>query len=492
MTHFFKLIFTYVLGCTVAFLTVFSVQAQVSNAQDRVTLHYCVDPDWMPYEAIRNGVHVGISADYLQLLSELANIEFVLEKTESWTESLRKVAAGTCDLIPMLNRTPQRESSIAFTDTFFTSSNVMVAPSSSTVIQGYEAITDQVLGVVKGYRHSEYIQRYYPNIALQQFDTERDVLWALSEGKIDLAVGSLLAVNAMIQNNGLTNIQVIGLAQPHDQLRVGVSRRLNKIINDEVVSARDILDRLNDAIRQIPETEHVNIYRQWNNVKYIEHTDYKMFVWPVVLLLIIISAIVWRNRSINAINRALSLTNSELERLQTELVEKNRSLEFLSIHDHLTGLYNRNFMLQRAEEAVNAFERFKQPVCIMVMDVDHFKAINDRFGHAVGDKILIELTRISQGSLREVDLIARWGGEEFLILCPNTTEGEAKVLAERIRTSLAKTRIAPLDGPITCSFGVAEIRSGDDFTTWFDNADRCMFNAKREGRNRIVGLSDAR
>ncbi|WP_100658255.1 GGDEF domain-containing protein [Alteromonas flava] len=474
---------------TALWLSLLSPAFATSGSQS-TTLRYCVDPNWMPYEAIRNNVHIGISADYLRLLEEYSSFQFDLVATDSWTQSLSYIEEGKCDLLPMLNRTQGRERLLLFSETYFTASNVLVAPVGSTVVQGYEAITDQLVGVVEGYRQSEYLSRYYPHIEQRRFNNEAEVLQALADDTISLAVGSLLAVNALIQNNGLNNIQVVGLAQPHDQLRVGVARNLALTIGATTISAEQIVAEIDAAIAAIPESAHVNIYRQWNNVKYIEHTDYYFYAWPLAVLMMVIVGMVWRYRVVHQYTQTLAMKNQELECLQKALLEKNKSLEFLSIHDPLTTLYNRNFMLQRAEEAINTFERFKQPVSIIVMDVDHFKTINDRYGHGVGDRVLVELAQLAQRCLREVDLIARWGGEEFLIMCINSDEEAAKVLAQRITDALRKAPLASIQIPLTCSFGVAQLNEGEDFSTWFDNADRCMFSAKRNGRNQIIGYRD--
>lgn len=483
------LLHKYIVIGVVILLSIVSAKSQAQKVENShspeslINLSYCVDPDWMPYEAIRNGVHVGISYDYITLIAEKANIQLDLKRTTSWKESLSLVEQGICHFLPLLNKSPARDVFLLFTSSYFTSPNVLVARTGSSVIHGYEAINNKVLGVVKGYRHEEYVRRYYSHIEMKRFDTEISVMQALSEGKVDLSVGSLLAVNSHIQKDGLNNIQVIGLAQPHDQLRIGVSRNL-QVPGNTNLTAELIVERFNRAIAEISEQSHVDIYRQWNNVKYIEHTDYKVFLWPIVLLLVFIGMLLWRTRSIAALNRSLESSNAKLEKLQTQLVDKNRSLEFLSIHDHLTGLYNRNFMVQRAEEAVHAFERFKQPVSLVIMDVDYFKAINDQYGHSTGDRVLQELAKISQSCLREVDLIARWGGEEFLILCPNSDAQAARVLAERIMDALKEMRTG-LDDEITCSFGVAELRTGEEFSVWFDNADKSMYRAKNAGRNQI-------
>ncbi|MBT0587234.1 transporter substrate-binding domain-containing diguanylate cyclase [Alteromonas oceanisediminis] len=449
----------------------------------RPVLHYCVDPDWMPYEAIRNNVHVGISHDYIRLFERTMPYQFKLIVTESWAQTLEKAKLGECDFVPLLNRSPSREDFLVFTDSYFTSPNVLVSTIGSPHIQGYEGIEDQVIGVVKSYRHGEYISRYYPHIALREYATENQALQALADGRVDLTVGSLLSVNTYVKNKGFENIQVVGLAQPHDHLRVGVSKRLSQAA-EQNLSADTLVEQFNQTIDRIPEQSHVEIYKQWNNIRIVEHRDYQMMIWPIVVLLVFLMMLLWRTRSVDTVNKDLIATNERLESLRNELLEKNAKLEFLSMHDPLTGLYNRNFMIQRAEEAVNAFERFQQPVAIMIIDVDFFKAINDKYGHAVGDKVLKRIAHSVQQCLREVDIIARWGGEEFLVLCPNSDCADAKVLAERMRNALRGTPMG-IDDQVTCSFGIAQMVTGNDFNAWFEAADSAMYRAKDSGRNRI-------
>ena len=461
------------------------------NEENLTTLKYCIAPDRMPYEAILNGEHVGISSDYIDLLAESTGYNFELYATSTWQESLESVARGDCHFIAMLNKTPSRERSMLFTDAYFTSSNVLVAETGTNVVHGYGAMEGKVLAVVKGYRHDEYINRYYPHIPILRFDTEMAAVQAVADDHADVAVASLLAVNSLIYTQGLNNVQVIGLAQPHDMLRIGVSRRLGQL-SDVNISDKQLVEQFNTAISEISELKHVQFYRKWDNVKYVEQTNYKVFLWPLSIIFLLLIGVVWRNRTVALHNLNLTRANAELECLQEQLVEKNRNLEFLSIHDQLTGLYNRNFMLQRAEEAVNAYERFKLPVSLIVMDIDLFKNINDQFGHSVGDKVLVEISKIAQKSLREVDIVSRWGGEEFLVICPNTDEADARILAERIRSRCESEIIPPVQLPVACSFGVAEIQLGDDFSNWFDNADKCLLRAKGEGRNRIVCYAEVR
>jgi two-component system cell cycle response regulator len=181
---------------------------------------------------------------------------------------------------------------------------------------------------------------------------------------------------------------------------------------------------------------------------------------------------------------------------QDELQQKNRDLETmltqveaLAIMDSLTGLFNR-----RRFEAILSSEfkksvRYLQPLSCMMIDIDHFKEINDQYGHQAGDEVLQEVARLIQSSIREVDTPARWGGEEFVVVSPNTSQGNAIRAAERILKSISSQAFASL-GPhqrLSVSIGIAGIPAPDIQTPerLLHAADLALYQAKRKGRARI-------
>ena len=127
---------------------------------------YCIDPNWLPYEAIRNNQHVGMSADYMRYIGILAEVNFVLVRTDSWEGSLVYFKSGPYDVVSMLNRSPERDKYMLFTQPYFNGSNVIVSRDKTEFIQGYNNIAKQKLGAVPGYRQAEYIVSYYPQIDL--------------------------------------------------------------------------------------------------------------------------------------------------------------------------------------------------------------------------------------------------------------------------------------------------------------------------------------
>uniref|UniRef100_B8DNJ7 diguanylate cyclase n=1 Tax=Nitratidesulfovibrio vulgaris (strain DSM 19637 / Miyazaki F) TaxID=883 RepID=B8DNJ7_NITV9 len=179
-------------------------------------------------------------------------------------------------------------------------------------------------------------------------------------------------------------------------------------------------------------------------------------------------------RIIEGNNQALTRLNEELRRIAER--------------DHLTGCFNR----RRLDEAMNAelarSARSGHPLALAMLDLDHFKAVNDQHGHGVGDAMLAHVTEIIRNQLREPDLLARVGGEEFALLLPDTGEREAVTLLERVRRKVQETPLPHADGPIpmTVSAGVAESRPDIEPGRWMHVADAALYMAKRCGRNRTV------
>jgi diguanylate cyclase (GGDEF)-like protein len=145
-------------------------------------------------------------------------------------------------------------------------------------------------------------------------------------------------------------------------------------------------------------------------------------------------------------------------------------------------------MTHLAKKELARYERNGHPVSFIVLDIDHFKMINDQYGHEAGDYVLTEVARVIKQQLRTQDLISRWGGEEFLAILPDTTIDDAHNGAERIREGLLAHEWRPPNGEsisLTISAGVSELRPDDDFNSAINRADRALYSGKEGGRNRV-------
>lgn len=175
------------------------------------------------------------------------------------------------------------------------------------------------------------------------------------------------------------------------------------------------------------------------------------------------------------------------DRYQSRLLELNQELKELSLRDPLTGIGNRRFMRDRLDEEAARAGRNGSSLALAIMDVDHFKRVNDRLGHDAGDHVLCGVTDIVSEGLRDYDIFARWGGEEFLIVFPQSDIEVARGVCERLRLAIEKPTIV-LDGAVievTASFGVTEFCSGEDPSETISRADVALRRAKDSGRNRV-------
>jgi diguanylate cyclase (GGDEF)-like protein len=174
------------------------------------------------------------------------------------------------------------------------------------------------------------------------------------------------------------------------------------------------------------------------------------------------------------------------DRYQNMMRDLNIALREASTHDALTGIANRRLLTERLREESERSRRYARPLSLAMLDIDRFKSINDEHGHEIGDHVLIEVVRVMEAELREHDLCGRWGGEEFLILMPETALACAERVTERLRTSIASLVVRANSEPlsVTVSVGVAELRSDENYSSAINRADSALLFAKRNGRDR--------
>jgi diguanylate cyclase (GGDEF)-like protein len=198
----------------------------------------------------------------------------------------------------------------------------------------------------------------------------------------------------------------------------------------------------------------------------------------LALLLVLMSLI---GGYVNSVRARLRTTNGKLQ----QALEK---IERIATYDELTGLYNRRIIHQMAAKETKRAQRNGSSLCVAMLDADHFKRFNDQYGHAAGDEVLRMLSRCLQGTLRESEYVGRYGGEEFLIVLPETTPERAQAPLQRLRQAIGSAPIEGLPGDVrvTVSIGVTEHQRGEDIQATIKRADAALYQAKHEGRDRVV------
>jgi diguanylate cyclase (GGDEF)-like protein len=175
----------------------------------------------------------------------------------------------------------------------------------------------------------------------------------------------------------------------------------------------------------------------------------------------------------------------------TDLFQQAEKLKELATVDGMTGLFNRQHFLVLAEIEWSRYQRHRRPLSVLMIDIDNFKSINDRFGHDTGDHVILQIADVCRQEKRKSDVLARFGGEEFLLLLPETALSQARLAAERLRRQVETCNVATASVAIsaTASIGVAEATS--NMTTLFDlirAADNALYAAKNSGRNRVCTI----
>ena len=235
-----------------------------------------------------------------------------------------------------------------------------------------------------------------------------------------------------------------------------------------------LLTILNKALDHIDEKTKQSILNQWMSIDYDQGFDYALF-WKILgALALILAFFIYRYVMVRRYNTTLSLLNQELEQL--------------SITDPLTKLYNRRYLYKSIEMAQAFSERYKTPFSVIMLDIDDFKEINDTYGHDEGDMVLQKIANILLNQSRESDLVGRWGGEEFLIICQQSKIAGALTVADKICHAIEKEVFAN-NVTVTASFGVAEY-SGKTKQSVIVRADKALYKAKKEGKNKVVTDSE--
>ena len=186
------------------------------------------------------------------------------------------------------------------------------------------------------------------------------------------------------------------------------------------------------------------------------------------------------------LNRALDAAHRDLIRANRELARREAAIRELSLTDALTGVGNRRHLDETLAAECERARRYQQPLALIILDIDHFKRVNDGWGHEAGDHVLQEIGAVLRACRRQSDFVARLGGEEFVVLMPGAGALQAEQAAERLRQAVAGRAMGTLPG-VTASLGVAVLAAGETGGSLLARADAALYRAKQGGRNRVVG-----
>ena len=435
---------------------------------DSVT--YCAQENWLPYEGVRNSHHIGLVADYLRLITELTGLEFKSVKTTNRQQSLRYLDTNECQVAVLNKSFGLNDPSIQFSNRFMDIPEVLVTRSGMPMLQGYAGVGKRRLAVIEDYQHRDYLNRYYPDINVIPLTSEAAGFRALRRGDVDVLVGSLLSVNAYLNKPGGEDFTISGIAQPYDGLHFAVSAE----------AAPWLLPQLEQGISTVPESRSVALFKQYNPVKVRQRPQ----LWPVISMvavaLVFVGVVIWRQRVLSEFRKTLHNQSAELASQQALVLEKSRTIEFLTIHDAITGLYNRNHFILKGEEEISRFIRFHSPASLVVMELIGVKPVTDEANKQSDAFFLRTIGKACIASVREVDVVARWSNDQLIFLCPQTAQEDATTLAHRLLYSI-ENAAAEAGFEVNIAAGVAGLQSNWSFNDWYEQACSILYQARRQG-----------
>jgi diguanylate cyclase (GGDEF)-like protein len=288
-----------------------------------------------------------------------------------------------------------------------------------------------------------------------------------------------------------------------------MKKKINEIVKKEIAKSEGIIAAIGDGI-SIQDTNYIIVYQNKSHAKifgnHVGEYCYKAYHLsdgvcegcPVAQTLKDgkIHTVQWEQQTdrgpqyleIKASplkdSKSKPIAGIEVVRDITKRRLAEKELQILATTDKLTGAYNRTKFNEIMGREIERIKRFHAPLSMMIFDIDHFKKVNDKHGHGVGDSVLKTIADIVRKNIRKLDYFVRWGGEEFMIISSETDLEKAQALAERIRTIIEKHNFKTAR-KVTVSFGVTEFRKSDTENSFIKRADDTMYEAKRKGRNRV-------
>ena len=370
-------------------------------------------------------------------------------------EARAAVQEKSADLTFYFNCLQEQPGEVLLSKPFATFPNVIATAGGVNYIPDLSALNGRRVAVRSGSVVTQELAEHYPGIIRVPVATVSEAVKLLARENVYAVIDLLPLIGNIIFREGSRDIKVSGTTS--------FNQHLHLMVRSDYPELLSIIDKTIDTI---PPQERNAILNRYSEPPESSKIDYELITKIIITALVVIGALFYR---------------------QSILKRHNEELLQMASTDKLTRLHNRMKLDRSLEELFENYRRYQREFALILLDIDDFKQINDRYGHLSGDRVLQTLADLLKNHLRAADLPGRWGGEEFLIICPETDAEGAMKLAEHLQTSIAET---PVDGVdrLTCSFGVTAIRGNDSSETVVKRVDDALYMAKNAGKNRVVRL----
>ncbi|MCL1805492.1 MAG: GGDEF domain-containing protein [Clostridiales bacterium] len=409
----------------------------------------------------KEDAYEGIAVDVLAEIGRLIDLEFTpaVGKDATWAEIYEGLNTGEIHMVAQLLRTEDRGERFIWSEKPYAATYyALISKSGYPNLEIYQVARTSV-GAVKNSGKLDKFRELFPDHkTLIEYDTQNDCLDALERGDVELLMGSeynLLAEQNYREKSGL-------------KINIKLDSSLDSYFGFN--KSDPVLCSIINKAQEYVLTDVIEI--GWTGRSY----DYskRMSEQRTMYLSIFIAALFL----VLGVTVAVLIKNVRL----------GKKLEEIANYDSLTEIFNRRYFLDLADLQISRSLRLRNDCFVAIYDLDHFKAVNDTYGHLAGDKVLKEIAQRVKKAIRPYDLLGRYGGEEFILLLCDTDEENVMNAVDRIRLEI---NAAPVEYegrmiPISASFGVARVSRGDDVMTATRYADEALYQAKEAGRNRVV------
>lgn len=443
------------------FLFIFCTGLLSSGLYSKDKYYYVVYPDGNPYEYLTSrGLHSGMTKDYLDLMKRQLSFDVEVIETGSWSESKNKVKSGEADILLATSITKDRAEYLNFSDIYLTIHTAAITKKDFKKSSKLEDLVKLKVATVHGYSTAKKLEKEYPEIEIIYASSIAECLLLVSNGRADVAFLNLAVASYGIRQNLFTNLKILKATKYSHKMAIGVRKNLS--------NSKDIVKEFNNAISQITEKEESDILEKWISLNIQgDYVDKETVMYGGILLLALIIPMVWYSFRLRSLNTKLNI---------------------LATTDTLTGVNNRRAIVDTADMEITRVLRNRHKFSFLMFDIDKFKVFNDTYGHAIGDKALIEFARTIEKTKRKSDVFGRIGGEEFCLLALDTDVDNAAIFAEKLRKATEEIVIHAGRKKIkmTVSIGVSVYKyEQDSFDALMARADQGLYKAKENGRNRV-------
>lgn len=442
-------------------------EAQQTYLQTKQKLRYCIDPAWPPFESISpNGLHTGMSADYVHFFQTLLPVPLELLPTASWPDALVAAEQRRCDLLLLAMETPSRKSFMNFTRPYLVIPSVVVTKIEHPRVKSVQQLADAPYGIRRGFGFAELYRQLHPSIKFVDVQSYEEGLLMVQSGQLAGMFGNMGSLGYLLQQYKMTNLKIAGRLPGDSEL--SIASRNDEAILHEITQI--LIDQIDPELQQ-------RIDNHWLSVRMDAEPDYRLAIVISLTACFVLGVLAWAYLKVRRLNR--------------QLLQANTRLAHQSLHDDLTGLYNRKFLDEKLPACLSLCQREQIPLTLAVMDLDHFKQLNDEHGHLFGDHCLRQFARLLQQHFqRPTDFLCRFGGEEFVLISVGVNEAAMANLITEFINGVAEHLVTLDQQQSHCSVSVGWLcqipQQDHKVAQWLAQADAALYQAKANGRNGAV------